>query len=262
MKDKKLAVITGASSGIGKSFAYILASRGYDLILVARRKTLLMKHASALRKRYNVAVKVYDVDLSIGIQRKKLLSLLHKKKESIDLLINNAGLGRFGEAVSIGAEDTNKMIEVNVVALTEFCLSLIPLVLKSNKKSIINVASVASFHPSAFAAVYAATKAYVYSFSMALASEYNGKISILALCPGIIDTEFWQSSGVSKPKYLIRSADKVVEQALQNLTKKVLIIGVENKIRVIVQKFIPDSFMLYIGRAMRTFIQKQKINNW
>jgi uncharacterized protein len=254
---KRFAVITGASSGIGKAFAYQLAANGYDLILIARRKNLLDRIAGDLQKTFKNAVVVYKADLVSEEQRKKLCEWLTYKYKSIDLLINNAGFGKFGKSSEIGAEEASKMIKVNVMALTDLNLSLLPQILRSKEKSIINVASVASFHPSIYSGVYAATKAYVYSFSMALATEYEGKLRILTLCPGLTATEFWDAAGVASPHRFVYSPEVVVKKALKSLgKKKLLIIGYENHLRIFLQKIISDELVLKLTHKIYSLKKK------
>jgi short-subunit dehydrogenase len=257
-KKKRLAIITGASSGIGKSFAYSLAEKGYDLALVARRKKLLDSIARDLKNKFETAVTTYEVDLSVEDKRKKLITLFLRKYPSIDLLINNAGFGNFGESSNIGVEQSLNMIKVNIMAVTDLSLSLIPMLLKSKQKSIINVASVAAFHPSIYGGVYAATKAYVYNFSMALAAEYDGRLNVLTLCPGITDTGFWQAARVGTPRFLLRSSEEVVEKALASLgKKKLLIIGYENHARIFIQRFIPDIYALTLTKKIQVLLTKK-----
>ena len=148
---------------------------------------------------------------------------MKKKHSSIDLLINNAGFGKFGESSVIGTQEALRMIQVNVIALTDLTLSLLPEVLKSTEKSIINIASVAAFHPSIVGGVYAATKSYVYSFSMALAAEYERKLRILTLCPGLTATGFWAAANVRSPSLFVHTSEEVVEKALRSLGKKKVI---------------------------------------
>lgn len=256
-KRRPVAVITGASSGIGKSFAYQIAKKGYDLILIARRKKLLEVIASELEKQNKISVTIYNVDLSSDKQRKKITTKLQKKKIAIDLLVNNAGFGKFGASDKIGPEHAIKMIQVNVSALTDLSLSLLPQILNSKEKSIINVASVAAFHPSIYAGVYAATKSYVYSFSMALGAEYEGRLRVLTLCPGLTATGFWKAASVVAPTKFIYSSDAVVDKALSSLgKKKLLIIGYENHARIFIQRLLSDEFVLKLTHLIYNRIKK------
>lgn len=254
---KKIAIITGASSGIGKCFAYNLAENGYTLVLIARRKKLLEAIASDLRNIFKISVTVYEIDLSSDEQRKKLITQIQKKFSMIDLLINNAGFGKFGDSSTLGRENAIKMIQVNAIAVTDLSLSLLPQILKSKEKSIINVASVAAFHPSMFAGIYSATKAFVYSFSMSLAAEYEGRLRILTLCPGLTDTGFWKASNVIAPRMFVHSPEEVVKKALKNLGKKdLLIIGYENHIRIFLQRVLSDEVVLKLTNKIRKIIKK------
>ncbi|MEK7070999.1 MAG: SDR family NAD(P)-dependent oxidoreductase [Patescibacteria group bacterium] len=253
---KKLAVITGASSGLGKCFAESYASRGYSVVLIARRKTLLDDLALNLKKKYGSDVHVFTSDLASSVQRKKLIQNLQQQFKAIDIFINNAGFGIFGEALKVGIENSTQMIELHSSAVTELTLALLPQVQKSEDRGIIHVSSVAAFHPSVYAAVYAATKAYIYSFSMALASEYEDRINILTLCPGITDTDFWPTSGVTPPKMLFHSPEKVVLLAIEALgKKKLVVVGLENKLRILVQKIFTDEFVLYITKKISILLK-------
>lgn len=188
------ALITGASSGIGREFARLLAGRAQSLVLVARRRDRL----EALRDEIavanpNLAVHIREVDLSDVAQVKGLLDWLEQEKIGLDLLINNAGLGDLGPFAKGDPGQMERMLWVNAVALTVLTRGLLPAMLVKKRGGILNVSSSAGFLPIPGFAVYAATKAYVTSFSEALRAEVLGQgISVCALCPGPVLTEFTQ----------------------------------------------------------------------
>ncbi len=192
--DGTQALITGASAGIGRELARQLADRAQSLILIARREDRLMElqeELAAQNPRLRVAV--HPTDLSKAEEISELLRWIEDEKFSIDLLINNAGLGDLGAFANAKPERVEQMMQVNMVALTRLTRALLPAMIGRKRGAILNVSSSASFLPIPNFAVYAATKAYVTSFSEALRSELRGTgVSVTALCPGPVRTEFTQ----------------------------------------------------------------------
>ncbi len=186
------ALVTGASSGLGEEFALQIAPRVGKLVLVARREPLLEQLADRIRARFpHVAVAVFAVDLSEPSERAQLVVALSARGFLPDLLVNNAGLGDYGEFVSSDWEKLQSMLHVNVEALTHLSHSLVPEMARRGGGAIVNVSSLASVIPMPDFAVYAATKAYVTSFSEALRIELREHgIRVLAVCPGPVRTEF------------------------------------------------------------------------
>ncbi len=186
------ALVTGASSGLGEEFALQIAPRVGKLVLVARRESLLEVLAERVRARFpHVAVAVFSVDLSNPAEREELLESLAEIGFAPDLLVNNAGLGDYGEFASANWGKLEAMLHVNVEALTHLTHAFLPEMIRRGGAAIINVSSLASVIPIPDFAVYAATKAYVTSFSEALRIELRGHdIPVLAVCPGPVRTEF------------------------------------------------------------------------
>lgn len=184
------AVITGASAGIGREFARQLVHRAKRLILVARRQTRLEELRGELRAiNPKLLIELQVADLSRPDEVKKLGAAL--SQEQVDVLINNAGLGDYGPVATADPDRLNEMIEVNVLALTALTRGLLPQLIAQKRGAILNVSSSASFLPIPGFAVYAATKAYVTSFSEAIRAEVAPHgISVCALCPGPVHTEF------------------------------------------------------------------------
>ena len=192
MEEFKCALITGASSGIGEEYAQQLAPLCEQLILVARRQDRLLALYTKLTSAYpNLSIIVYATDLSVEKERVGLFNFLQKKSIKPTMLINNAGLGDYGEFTNSQWDRVKDMLEVNMSALTHLTYLLVP-EMKANKfGAIINVSSIASLMPLPEFAVYAATKAYVTSFSEAIRIELEeDNISVLTVCPGPINTEF------------------------------------------------------------------------
>ncbi|RAY12348.1 short-chain dehydrogenase [Actinomadura craniellae] len=182
------ALVTGASSGIGEAFARLLARRGTDLVVVARRADLLADLAAGLRARDGVSVQVLPADLTDPAGRGAVEDLL--RAEPVDLLVNNAGYGAFGGFAEISLDDQLKEVELNVVALMRLAHAALPAMLDQGRGGVLNVASMAGFVPSPGSAVYGATKAYVTAFSESLHAEVAGRgVHVTALCPGFTRTD-------------------------------------------------------------------------
>jgi len=188
MKTRRpLALITGASSGIGVELARIFASEHFDLVLVARRKTLLDELSDALAKAHKTRCTVIACDLTEAGALDSLMASL--PEHPIDVLVNNAGVLSMGEFSSSPLERQLEQIQLNVLALTALTHRCLPAMLERGQGRIMNLASVAAFQAVPFLAVYAATKAYVLSFSEALSEELRGSgVSCTAVCPGFTDT--------------------------------------------------------------------------
>jgi short-subunit dehydrogenase len=190
--DNCTALITGASAGIGREFARQLASRARTLVLVARREERLNELRNELRNRnaqLNVHVRV--VDLCHKLQINELVPWLEQNKIDIDFLINNAGLGDVGPFATSPPARNDEMLQVNIVALTTLTRALLPQMISRKRGAILNVSSSAGFLPIPEFNVYAATKAYVSSFTESLRAELRGTgVTVTALCPGPVHTEF------------------------------------------------------------------------
>src|SRR5881296_3675310 len=219
------ALITGASSGIGREFARQLANRARTLILVARRSERLADLRDELLNRNpNLNVHVCVVDLADKAQIEFLIDSLAHDKIDVDLLINNAGVGDSGPFAKSDTARNEQMLLVNVVALTSLTRCLLPQMIAKRRGGILNVSSSAGFLPIPGDAVYAATKAYVTSFSEALRAELRGTgVSVCALCPGPVQTEFQEVAkrqGVQPklgPKFIVVPVEQVVRDALAAL---------------------------------------------
>ncbi|MFA7343808.1 MAG: SDR family oxidoreductase [Terrimicrobiaceae bacterium] len=187
------ALITGASSGLGAEFARQLAPYARGLVLVARRNDRLEELAQELRGIHGeLDVRIYCADLAIEQKRTALADWLHKEKIAVDFLVNNAGLGDHGRFDAGDWKRVKAMLDVNIAALTHLAHLLVPPMLRGGRAAVLNVSSVAGFFPLPHMAVYSATKAYVTSFSEALAIELRPKgITVTALCPGPVPTEFF-----------------------------------------------------------------------
>jgi len=221
---RPLAIVTGASSGIGASLAPMLAREGYDLLLVARREALLTAVAEKVRAAAPGAkADVMALDITSPGASKALLA----KGAGATLVVNNAGFGWFGHAVDGELENYRRMIALNVTALTEITVDCARDMVASGRRGVVlNVASTAAFQPIPYAAVYAATKAYVVSFSEAMHFETRGRgVAVLAFCPGPTSTEFGAAAGIAKEVEakadpIAQSADAVAASAVRAIRSR------------------------------------------
>ncbi|GAB4320441.1 MAG: SDR family oxidoreductase [Bacteroidales bacterium] len=196
---KNVALITGASSGIGKELAIIHAGNKGDLILVARREKALQELKTMLEKQYGVQVKIIAADLTHPQAPQEVYDTVAKEGIVPDILINNAGFGGIGKFWERPVESDLDMIRLNILALTWLTRLFLPDFVKRGSGRILNVSSTASLVPGPLQAVYYATKAYVTSFSNALSEELrNTGVTITSLMPGATDTEFGKVSGMDK----------------------------------------------------------------
>jgi short-subunit dehydrogenase len=196
---KKVALITGASSGIGKELAGIHAENGGDLVIVARGKEKLDALKVALEKKHKVKVAVIAKDLAAPNAAREIYDEITKSGIEIEFLINNAGFGALGKFHELELERQVNMINLNITALTVLTRLFLPEFVRKNKGKILNVSSTASFMPGPLQAVYYASKAYVTFLSNALAEELQGtKVTVTNLMPGATETEFGAVSGMDK----------------------------------------------------------------
>ena len=243
------ALITGASSGIGREFARQLANRARTIVLVARRgERLADLRNELLNQNPNVEVRVRIVDLADKAQIDSLIDSLAHEKIDIDLLINNAGLGDSGPFATSDPIRNEQIALVNIVALTSLTRLLLPQMIAKGRGAILNVSSSAGFLPIPGDAVYAATKAYVTSFSEAIRAELRGKgVSVCAVCPGPVPTEFQQVAKRSDAqpemgsRILLVSTKRVVRAALAALEadRPVVIPGITMKIAMFLSRLMP-----------------------
>ena len=212
------ALITGASAGIGESFAYALGREKYNLVLVARREDRLKAVAEESIRRGAASATIIQADLSECNAAMMVFERIESQRLTIDLLINNAGFGTRGRFDQLPLGRELEEIDLNVAALVALTRLFLPQMVERRSGAIINVASTAAFQAVPYMATYAATKAFVVSFSQALSTEIAGTgVNVMALCPGPTRTEFQQVAGtkvVRMPSFAYMDADTVVAQAL------------------------------------------------
>jgi len=210
MEAKKTALITGASTGIGKELAIFHAEKGGDLIIIARSKEKLEKLKTELEKKFGVKVMVISKDLGKPEAPKEIYNEVKTAGIEIDYLINNAGFGGLGKFHEREWEKDLAMINLNIIALTALTRLFLPDFVKRNEGKILNVSSTASLMPGPLQAVYYATKAYVTFFSNAIAEELSDtNITVTALLPGATETEFGRVSGMDKTSIFQKTSSAV-----------------------------------------------------
>ena len=255
----KLAVITGASSGIGKSYAYKFAEMGYDLLLIARREGLLKNICAEIKSKYNTNCEYLLAELSNEENRNNLYERI--KRSDVDVLINNAGFGMIDDFIDM--KESLNMIKVHNEALVEFTHAALVSMMKKQEGVIINVASIAGFLASPKNAMYCATKAFVITFTESLHIRLcDQNIKFQALCPGFTLSDFHEKIGYDKsnPRFkTFMTSDDVVKISLKDLEKgKVICIpGFKYKLAKIIIGFLPRSFFY----KLVIFYSKRKKEN-
>jgi short-subunit dehydrogenase len=228
------ALITGASVGIGRELAKLFAKDGYNLVLVARNGARLSQFADELQRQFGVSAKTVAMDLASATAPQSLFDQLARENTAIDILVNNAGYGKMGTFADVPLEESLGQIQLNINALTHLTKLFLGPMIERKSGRILNVASTAGFQPGPLMGVYYATKAYVISFSEALANELSGSgVTVTCLCPGATDTEFQKRAGTEDSllfKLRPMSAKTVAQDGYRGLMKgKPLVIsGLKN----------------------------------
>ena len=248
----KTALITGASSGIGRELALIFAQNGIKTILVARSKDKLEELASEIKSEYNIDSVVFTADLSVLGEDRKLYEKIKQMDISIDFLINNAGFGDLGRVSASKVDKYTQMITLNVQSLTRLTAFFVGQMKAKEEAYIMNVASTAAFQPIPYLNVYSATKAFVLSFSEALRFETKDSgLKISVLCPGATDTNFANVAGFEDSKMFDKtnkkssvvsmSAHRVAQIAFRDMLKgkMTIVTGTKNKVGALMSSMIP-----------------------
>lgn len=248
----KVALITGASAGLGVEFARQLARRGQRLVLAARRKDRLEALAAEIGNARAVAI-----DLAETGSAARLITEIHAAEEQVELLVNNAGFGLKGPFAELDAARQRQMIDLNVGTLTDLCRAVAPGMIERGSGGILNVASTAAFQPGPYMAVYFATKAFVLSFTEALHEELKPHgVRVIALCPGPTKTEFGAVAGFGEKGSFDRmamDAASVVRAGLEGLdaNRAVVVPGWINKVGAASTRFVPRPLVRKIAGAIK-----------
>jgi uncharacterized protein len=246
----QLAVVTGASSGLGVEFAKQLARRGHDLMLVARSTDAMEELASQVRAESHVEVTVRTADLT---DASDLAAVVHELGTlEVEVLVNNAGFGTYGRFDEIDAGKEHDEVLVNVLAVTALAHAVVPGMVSRRRGGIINVSSTASFQPTPWMTTYGATKAYVRSFSLGLAADLQPfGVRVTALCPGPVETKFFDEVGHDHDTPgAVLTAEAVVAAGLAGFDRGKLqvIPGRSNQFGAMSSRFAPMSLVLKVGR--------------
>lgn len=253
-----VALVTGASSGLGAAFARALAARGRDLVLTARRRERLEALAMELAEQHGTTAQVVVADLSKPAGVHELTTAVDDLGVTVELLINNAGFGSYGRFCQLPLGRELEMIDLNVRALCALTGHYLPDMVERRRGSIVHVASTTSFQPVPYMAVYGASKSFVLHFSEAVARECRGTgVDVLALCPGHTPTEFHRRSGADQrpTRTSAQPADEVVQEALDALDRRgqsVVVAGRPNRLTSQVHRLLPRRALSWlVERAFR-----------
>jgi hypothetical protein len=257
MNNSKTAVITGASGGIGYELARLFAKDHHDVVLVARSAPKLTQFADELQRQFGISAKAVPLDLTAAPAPQFLFDQLQREGIAVDILVNNAGYGVLGEFAKVSLEESLGQIQLNLTALTHLTRLFLGPMIERHSGKIMNVASTAGFQPGPLMAVYYATKAYVISFSEALANELIGTgVTVTCLCPGATDTGFQGRAGVADTKLFktIRPMDAktVARDGYRGLMagKTLVISGFRNWLLAESLRFSPRKLVTAISRKV------------
>ena len=243
-------LITGASKGIGKAFAYECATRGMNLILVARSKALLEELQKELSEK-NISVQIHTADLLDHAVHKKLFDWVKENKWNVNMLINNAGMGYFGQFDEKPLEKHLEVMHLNMDSMIRMAHEFLNSSDKREKRYLLNTASTGAFQPTPYMAVYCATKSFMLSFSEAIRYELrSSNVHVTALCPGGTESDFFSPAGMEKvieknSKFMMK-ADVVAKAGLDGLlkNKSVVIPGFVNKAGKVAAQVFPNSLVV------------------
>ena len=249
------ALVTGASSGIGAEFARQLAAEKIDVVLVARRGDRLAELRAELEKKHGVRCTTIAKDLSAPSAPGEVFAETERQGIAVDWLVNNAGFGTNGRFAELPLEREMEEIHLNIGALVTLARLYLPAMVARGRGYVVNLGSVGSFVPTPYMATYSATKAFILSFSEAIAAEVAGKgVRVLALCPGATKTEFQDVAGVAEnvPEFSYMSAEEVVRQAIAAVKsgKRTLVPGWMNKVMIGSTRLTPRSVLATVAGSM------------
>lgn len=255
---QKTALITGAASGIGYELARIFAHDKYNLVLVDRNHLKLTEITGDFQEKFDIFVKIISKDLSKSNSPEEIFTELQQDGIQVDVLVNNVGFGTYGLFNETNLNDELEMLQVNLVCLTHLTKLFLKNMVKQGDGKILNVASSAAFQPGPLMAVYFATKAYVLSFSEALANELQGTgVTVTVMCPGTTESAFHERTGMADSELIkkknMMGAETVARIGYHALMKgkTIVIPGILNKILAKSVRFIPRSLVTKIVRKMQ-----------
>ncbi|MGI8632850.1 MAG: SDR family NAD(P)-dependent oxidoreductase [Solirubrobacterales bacterium] len=247
-----VSLVTGASAGIGQEIARELARRGRDLVITARRKERLEELSEQLQADHGVSVWVVPADLATEDGRQTLTDAISKEKLWVDVLVNNAGYGSGGRFDTLDAVSETTMVGLNCEAVVALCAEYLPAMIDRGAGAVLNIASIVAFQPLPRQATYAATKAFVLSYSQALNAEMGPLgITVTAFCPGVTSSEFAEQGGITEaesqtPGFLLASSEDTAHAAVQALDDgdRVSVHGAANRAVSLAGSLTPNSLLL------------------
>jgi short-subunit dehydrogenase len=250
-------LITGASSGIGSELARLLAARGHNIALAARRRERLDELANELRARHGVEAEVHECDLADDGARGRLIDSLQQGPKHVAGLCNNAGYGSFGRFWELPRDSEADMVRVNVLALVELTHAFLPAMVERGSGAVLEVGSLAGYQPLPTNATYAATKAFVQSFSEAVSAELRGTgVSLTVLCPGPVSTEFGEVAGVGElegnlPGFISQSPHGVARAGVEGMVKgkRVVFPGLPHQVVAQAGRFAPRTLLPLVAKV-------------
>jgi short-subunit dehydrogenase len=261
LSSRPLALVTGASSGIGRDLAVLLAEAGYALVLVARGEAAMQVLAADLERRYGTPALILAVDLADPGAASRIMAALEERRLSVEILINNAGFGLLGRFHENDAAALTRLLNVNMLAPTELARALLPGMIARGRGRILNVASIAAMQPGPLMAAYYASKAYLLSLSEALWEETRGTgVTITALCPGPVETDFARRGGFALPRLgrLIHSSDWVARQGFAGMMRgrRIVIPGLANQLTAFAPRLLPRGLPGRIVRRIQANLKR------
>lgn len=252
---KGYVLITGASEGMGLEFARLFAREGYPLVLVARNQARLATIAGELNATYRVDVRTISKDLSLASSADELKAAINEQKITIEILVNNAGFGVHGLFPQTDWKTTQNMLSLNMITLTHLTRLFLPEMLQRGFGKVLNIASTAAFQPGPFMACYFASKAYVLSFTEALAEELSGTgVTVTAFCPGPTRTQFQKRSNTEniRENTFSMEAAPAAQAAYRGLmkNKRLVIPGFTNKLLAVLVRLSPRRIVIRVTRYL------------
>jgi short-subunit dehydrogenase len=237
------AIITGASSGIGKALAFEFAAGGFNLLLIARNEAALAEVAAECQAKHHIKTEIVAADLACAKSLEELMAMLERTPREFEVLVNNAGFGIHGDFASTDIEQNIELLSVQLTAALRLTKAVLPGMIARRTGRILNVASVYSFSPVPFQSVYAACKAFLLSFSTAIQNELGGTgITVTVFCPGVTQTEFRSRAGIgqkSEQSGMTAEAAARIAYVKTLRGKHIVVPGLVNRLYVFVSRLLP-----------------------
>jgi short-subunit dehydrogenase len=251
---RKWAIITGASSGIGKALTFEFAAGGYNVVLIARNETAMSEIAAECRRKHGVETEILTADLSSLDSLNRLLDTLGSKPHLYEILVNNAGFGIHGDFATTDIDENLRLLNVQLTAALKLTRAVLPAMVARRSGRILNVASVYSYSPVPFQSVYAACKAFLLSFSTAIQNELEGTgVKVTVFCPGITQTEFRSRASIRQKHEESGMTAETAARIAYDATlrgKHIVVPGIVNRLYVFVTHLLPAQTVPHVIRLI------------